>query len=162
MEINERWRSPRRLDGKSDGGCFHQDDRAQQTTKTETLNQLDEKLPDVSELKPYLVILDNYCRELGDSAKHRAQLAAGRYPPVIEQFMDILARHWCTSKYDPELHGAMLRDNNVVSTASLDDLRSMLTFCVRSERFGEGNFGAHIMDGRIQAVLRRLEQVCST
>jgi len=38
----------------------------------------------------------------------------------------------------------------------------MLTYCVRGERFGDGDWGAMIEDGHVRRLLERLAEIQST
>ena len=45
-----------------------------------------------------------------------------------------------------------------VRRASLDEIRTMLTYCVRGERFCDGRWGAMIQGGHVQRLLERLAE----
>ena len=61
------------------------------------------------------------------------------YPEVVEEFFRLAAQEWwCDYDYDPVTTGDMLRDDRRVADASLAEVKSMLTFCVRGERFCAG------------------------
>ena len=64
--------------------------------------------------------------------------------------------HWSDYEYQPREAGAMLSDDEVIATASLHELKTMLTYCVRGERFGDGHWAHMLETGRIVAILRRL------
>ena len=55
----------------------------------------------------------------------------------------------------------MLKDESRVKTASLAEIKSMLTFCVRGERFSDGHWGEMIEKGYIRRVLERLNEIKS-
>ena len=55
----------------------------------------------------------------------------------------------------------MLKDEGRVKTASLSEIKSMLTFCVRGERFSDGHWGEMIEKGYIRRVLERLNEIKS-
>ena len=81
------------------------------------------------------------------------------YPPALEEFFSLAGQEcWCDFKYVPEEAGKMIRDDAVIASASLDQIKAMLTFCVRGERFCDGHWGAMVNEGRIGAILRRLQQ----
>ena len=44
-------------------------------------------------------------------------------------------------------------------SASLAQIKTMLTFCVRGERFCDGHWGAMVSEGRIGAILHRLSKL---
>jgi hypothetical protein len=80
------------------------------------------------------------------------------YAADVEEFFG-LAMHgwWMDTDYQPNEAGRMIYDDDIVQSATLDEIKTMLTYCVRIERFGDGNWGALLADGRIQALLRRLK-----
>jgi len=51
----------------------------------------------------------------------------------------------------------MVHSDEAIAAASLAEIKTMLTFCVRGERFCDGHWGAMVSKGRIGAILRRLE-----
>ena len=53
----------------------------------------------------------------------------------------------------------MLRDENLIKTASLAQIQTMLTFYVRGECFLDGHWGAMIEKGYIRRLLERLEKI---
>jgi hypothetical protein len=55
----------------------------------------------------------------------------------------------------------MLRDEKLVKTASLAQIKTMLTFCVRGERFSDGHWGEMIEKGYIRKLLGRLNDIKS-
>jgi hypothetical protein len=63
---------------------------------------------------------------------------------------------WCDHAYDPAAAGAMLRDDRALASASLVEVRAMLTYFIRGERFGDGHWDALLRAGRVSALLRRL------
>jgi hypothetical protein len=82
------------------------------------------------------------------------------YPPVVEEFFAVARQGWwCDYDYAPERAGELVRDDAAVASASLAEIRTMLTFCARGERFCDGHWGSMIREGRIAAILRRLGQL---
>lgn len=55
----------------------------------------------------------------------------------------------------------MLEDDEVVNTADLAQIKTMLTYCVRGERFCEGHWSAMIEDGDVRRLLQRLAELGS-
>jgi hypothetical protein len=83
--------------------------------------------------------------------------------PYPEYCEDVLAFFWlvgqpCWSdfEYDPRQAQALLSDDAFIDTCSLEGLKTLLTYCVRSERFGDGAWLHLLESGRIAALLRRL------
>ena len=85
----------------------------------------------------------NQGRRLGDEVQPDAVLAA-------------VQSWWCDYNYEPATAAAMLDDATVMATASIDQIKTMLTYCVRGERFADGHWGEMLASGRITALLRRL------
>ena len=80
------------------------------------------------------------------------------YPPDVEAFFRLASQPWwCDYQYQPVQAGAMLEDDEVIQSASIEQIKTMLTFCVRGERFCYGHWEAVLKSGRILALLRRLE-----
>jgi hypothetical protein len=75
---------------------------------------------------------------------------------VLEFFILAGQTCWSDFKYDPREAYAMLSDDQFISTCSLDDIKTMLTYCVRGERFSDGHWASVLESGRVVAILRRL------
>ena len=85
------------------------------------------------------------------------------YPPEVEEFFERAGQPWwCDFKYNPAIAGEMVHSDEAIASASLAQIKTMLTFCVRGERFCDGLWGAMIREGRIGAILRRLQQLRDT
>jgi hypothetical protein len=84
------------------------------------------------------------------------------YHKVVEEFFRVAAREcWLDFEYDPEQAGKMLREEGFIKTASLSEIKTMLTFCVRGERFSDGHWGAIIEEGHIRRLLERINEIKS-
>lgn len=84
------------------------------------------------------------------------------YPPAVEEFFAVAAQEWWNdSSYDPSGAADQVRNDSAIAAASLSQIRSMLTFCVRGERFSDGHWAEMVKGGRIRAMLRRLKQLRS-
>lgn len=85
-----------------------------------------------------------------------------KYNPLVEEFFTTISRDgWLDHEYQPEQAIQMLQDEHLVKQASLDQIRTMLTFCVRGERFSDGHWGEMIQKGYIRQLLERLEEIKS-
>ena len=82
-----------------------------------------------------------------------------RYNPLVEEFFGHVSSSWLDYEYNPEQAYKMLQDKQAVKTASLTQIKSLLTFCVRGERFSDGHWGEMIEKGYIRRVLERLNQI---
>lgn len=82
------------------------------------------------------------------------------YDPLVEEFFGrVSSDGWLDHEYDPNRAYAMLRDEQAVRTASLQQIQTMLTFCVRGERFSDGHWAAMIEKGYIRRILERLHTI---
>jgi hypothetical protein len=85
------------------------------------------------------------------------------YPPVVEEFFKLAGQMcWRDSRYGLAAAGELVRSDAAIASASLCQIKTMLTFCVRGERFCDGHWGAMVREGRIGAILRRLQQLRDT
>jgi hypothetical protein len=79
----------------------------------------------------------------------------------VEEFFRHVSSSWLDYEYDPEQADLMLKDENRVKTASLAEIKTMLTFCVRGERFSDGHWAQMIEKGYIRRILERLTEIKS-
>lgn len=87
-------------------------------------------------------------------------LSYPKYDPLVEEFFNrVSSDGWLDYEYNLELAYAMIKDENAVKTASLEQIKTMLTFCVRGERFSDGHWGAMIEQGHIRRLLVRLNEI---
>ena len=83
------------------------------------------------------------------------------YDPLVHEFFRAVSSAWLDYEYDPEQAYQMLMDENLVKTASLAQIKTMLTFCVRGERFSDGHWEEMIEKGYIRRLLERLNEIKS-
>ena len=81
------------------------------------------------------------------------------YNPLVEEFFHMGSGPWIDYEYNPEQAYQMLKDENAVKNASLSEIKSMLTFCVRGERFSDGHWADMIEKGYIRRILERLNEI---
>jgi hypothetical protein len=83
-----------------------------------------------------------------------------KYSPLVEEFFNhVSSDGWLDYKYDPDHAYKMLNDEQTVKNASIDQIQTMLTFCVRGERFSDGHWGHVIERGYIRRILERLNEI---
>ena len=82
------------------------------------------------------------------------------YDRLAREFFK-LASQDCWTDYDYDIATAEknLNDDNVFKTADLDQIKAMLTYCVRGEKFCDGHWGAMVEGGQIRRDLERLDQL---
>ena len=78
---------------------------------------------------------------------------------VLEFFKLAGQTYWSDFNYDRRQAHGMLSDDDLIATASLDQIKTMLTYCVRGERFVDGHWAHMLESGRIVALLRRLAEL---
>jgi hypothetical protein len=82
-----------------------------------------------------------------------------KYDPLVEEFFRYVSSSWLDYEYDPERAYRMLKAEHRVRAASLSEIKTMLTFCVRGERFSDGHWGEMIERGHIRRILERLNEI---
>lgn len=88
------------------------------------------------------------------------ELPRPEYNPVVEDFFRLASQDvWCDFDYDPVRTGDDLQTPGFIQKASLSEIRTLLTFCVRGERFCDGHWGAMIEQGYIRSILERLTEI---
>ena len=82
------------------------------------------------------------------------------YPPTVKEFFQLAGQEcWCDFEYEPSAAGEMVQSDAAIASASLAQIKTMLTYCVRGERFCDGHWDEMVREGRIGAILRRLSQL---
>ena len=85
------------------------------------------------------------------------------YDPLVKEFFSVAANEcWRDYDYNPEHGYQMLNDESLIKTASLEQIKTMLTFCVRGERFSDGHWEEMIQKGYIRHLLERLNEINGT
>lgn len=84
------------------------------------------------------------------------------YDPLVDEFFrTVSGGGWLDYNYNPEQAWKMIRDENFIKTATLSQIRTMLTFCVRGERFSDGHWEQMIKEGHVRRLLERLNEIKS-
>ena len=82
------------------------------------------------------------------------------YDNLVEEFIRTASNEcWLDYDYQPEEAYAMLKNDDVIKSASLAEIKTMLTFVVRGERFSDGHWGEMIKRGYVRKLLERLAQL---
>lgn len=83
-----------------------------------------------------------------------------RYEPDVAAFFRVAsAECWMDHDYDPERATTLLKDSRAIADANLLTLRTLMTACVRGEKFCDGWWASILQDGTLLAVLERLETI---
>ena len=84
------------------------------------------------------------------------------YHPIVSEFFHKLsAECWSDYDYDPEAAVKMIHDEVFINSAELDNIKTLLTFCVRRERFCDGYWETLLTNGILQRLLSRLREIRS-
>ena len=84
------------------------------------------------------------------------------YDALVEDFIKAASQEcWCDHDYSPPEASRMLRDEDLVRHSTLAQIKTMLTFCVRGERFCDGHLARVIAEGHIRRLLERLVELRS-
>ena len=82
------------------------------------------------------------------------------YDEDVQEFFRLVARHgWIDYGYKPEEAARMLSDGELVGRACVGQIKTMLTYCLRGERFCDGHWESLLEGGQIVALLRRLKAI---
>lgn len=82
------------------------------------------------------------------------------YDPLVSEFFGRAAREcWTDYLYMNSSAPAMAEDKGFIASAGMDDLRTLLTWAVRGERFCDGHWESLIESGTIRAILERLRDL---
>ena len=82
------------------------------------------------------------------------------YDELVDAFVRATSNEcWLDYGYRPEAAGRMLMDEDAVKIADLAEIKSMLTYFVRGERFSDGHWGALIEGGQVRRLLQRLAEL---
>ncbi|MCJ0824445.1 DUF6508 domain-containing protein, partial [Luteimonas sp. 50] len=83
-----------------------------------------------------------------------------RYDEIVLAFMHEASQIcWSDVGYTNSGARAMLDDPSLIAAASIDQIKSMLTLCVRSERFCDGAWETIFENGYLPAILERLHHL---
>jgi hypothetical protein len=75
---------------------------------------------------------------------------------VLEFFRLASQPCWSDYEYEPRTASRMVEDDSFIERATLEEVKTMLTYCVRGERFCDGYWEAVLRSGKITAILQRL------
>jgi hypothetical protein len=82
------------------------------------------------------------------------------YDEVVNELFEAAGQDcWMDFEYVPDQAGQLLLSEYGVRNATLDQLKTMLTYCVRGERFCDGHWGVMIEGGHVRRLLERLAEL---
>lgn len=85
------------------------------------------------------------------------------YDEDIVRFFHLAGKPcWSDYEYDPTEVVKLIGDDEHLAGAGLEEIKTLLTWSARGERFYEGHWSTVLETGRIQAILRRLRELRDT
>ena len=82
------------------------------------------------------------------------------YDDVVKEFMDQIRRDcWYDHGYVPEDAKKLIESEEAIKAATLPQIRAMLTYVLRGERFSDGWWGRMIEGGYVRRILERLTEL---
>lgn len=125
------------------------------------------RLEDIDALLSYLPLFEDPGRTFVKSWAGGEKNASGTFTmpyPIYED--DVLSfirlagqPTWSDYSYYPAKARKMLEDDTIIANCSLADFKTMLTYCVRGERFCDGHWEGLLKSGRIVVLLKRLKEM---
>ena len=95
-------------------------------------------------------------------SKNVVAFSASEYDPLVCEFFQAASQEvWCDPDYLSSGAGEMLRNAESLKTASIAEIQSMLTFCVRGERFSTGHWETILGGDKVRQILLRLQELRS-
>lgn len=135
-------------------------------TRTQTMNSRPPTFQEIDALLAFLPLFSAAGFEPverwagGETSGGAMAMPWPQYNPAVEAFMRAAGQEaWSDDGYRPPLAASMLQDADFVGRASLAEIRTMLTYCVRGERFSDGHWAAMIERGYLRRLLERLRQL---
>jgi hypothetical protein len=85
------------------------------------------------------------------------------YSADVKEFFRLAAQPcWSDNEYEPTAATAMLDDDETIRRATIEQVRTMLTYCARGERFCDGHWEGVLRSGKVVALLRDLPGLVET
>ncbi|MHB8088021.1 MAG: DUF6508 domain-containing protein [Anaerolineaceae bacterium] len=98
--------------------------------------------------------------EIEDTLQNNLEKKSVLYKTEVVDFFSLVSQEiWVDHNYIPASAQEFLENSEKVKTASFEEIRSLLTYCQRGERFCEGHWGVMIKNGKINQILVRLSQI---
>ncbi len=80
------------------------------------------------------------------------------YDDAVDAFRQEATKDcWRDTNYTSNMENVNFENDEIEKSATLEEIRTILTFCIRGERFCDGHITAKIKGGTIKAILKRLE-----
>jgi hypothetical protein len=110
-----------------------------------------------------LPALEQAWQALQQAPPHRPRSPTDAYRQQTLQFFELLGNAlWNMPGYAPAAAARLAGDPARIAALPLAELRGLLTWCVRGERFCDGHWEQLVADGTVQALLARLQALAAT
>lgn len=114
---------------------------------------------EIEELTAFLPLLytDDFQPIEAEQPQGFRALNSPLYKKVVYEFFDLLGQEcWSDCKYIRKQPREMLESRDAVAHATLEEVRTMLTFCKRGENFSGGFWEMAVANGWVRQLLERL------
>ena len=83
------------------------------------------------------------------------------YDPIVINFLELASKEcWNDYNFNQYVMNKMIKSEVVVQCADLPQMKQMLSYCVRGDKFiSEGHMGTMIKEGHISRLLQRLDKL---
>jgi hypothetical protein len=115
-------------------------------------------IPEIEALDPEQVTIWPDQEPVYDEHGRRHITINYHYHPTVDRLFDAMIK-MADQPYDKDLCEGLVGAEGDLMGASLDEIRQVMTWMVRGERFCWGHFGDVVSDGTALRVLRRLEKL---
>jgi hypothetical protein len=101
--------------------------------------------------------------EMAEQADGSFNMPSPEYPAAVTDFMQEASKKcWSDTNYDPSETARMISNERLIADATLQQLRTMVTYVVRGEKFCDGHWAAMFRDGYVMRLADRLRQFLPT
>lgn len=122
---------------------------------------------DIDELIAFLPVLQKLNGRYTIPGKHESQSAGtiafvmySQYADEVSLFFELAAKEcWLGPDYLNKKYEPLRNDISKIKNATLDEIKNILTWCVRGERFCSGHWSGVLSDGLVFALLERLRVI---
>lgn len=78
------------------------------------------------------------------------------YTKEVNEFINLVQNYWTDYNYSKNIDYGNIYDDDFVQKSNIFEIKSMLTYIIRNERFCDGCLGKYFSDNRINLILKRL------
>jgi hypothetical protein len=124
------------------------------------MNQLTPSPSDIDALLEFLPVFKSISFDPCVKSSNEAPVTSFAYVDAVERFFSLASKEcWADHQYVPSQMSKVYSDDLTIQTSPLNTIRSLLTYCVRAERFCDGAWGAAVKSGKIVTILERLYEI---